>query len=113
MITPALVAPIMAVLMLPGEPLEVLSRYQPYVRPAVGAYQPPSDFGREGSRPVERVVLRAPLYGSVTIDAYCGAYEAAPSAAQREYDQGVALAERAADAAAGTRLPLRAHPRSC
>lgn len=113
MITPALIAPVMAVLMLPGEPLEVLSRYQAYVRPAVGAYQPPSDFGREGSGPVERIVLRAPLSSPVTIDAYCGAYEASPGVAQLEYDQGVAEAERAADAAAGTRPPLRVGPRSC
>lgn len=79
----------------PGPPPEPAAR-------AVRPFEPGPDFGRQiaegdGAGRTHRPPLTAP----VTVDAYDGAYEFAPTDAEIAYDQGVASAEIRADQGAG------------
>lgn len=78
------------------------STLESYTAPVIRPFEPGSDLGREvaqGDSPAapHRPALTAP----VTVDAYRGAYEFAPTDVEIAYDQGVASAERRADQTAG------------
>ena len=78
------------------------STLESYTAPVIRPFEPGSDFGREvaeGDAPA--AAYRPALAAPVTVDAYRGAYEFAPSDVEIAYDQGVASAEERADQTAG------------
>lgn len=78
------------------------SALEPYSAPAIRPFEPGSDFGREVAEgDGADLSHRPPLTAPVTVDAYAGAYEVAPTDAKIAYDQGVTSAEIRADQTAG------------
>lgn len=78
------------------------SAQQPYAEPAVRPFEPGPDFGSalvQGDAP--GAMHRRPLTQPVTVDAYAGSYEFAPTDIEAAYEQGVASAEVRTDQTAG------------
>lgn len=65
--------------------------YQP---PRIRPFEPPADFAPPPELVVPTTAADRPLDRAVTVDAYAGDYEAADTAIEIAYDQGVAAAER-------------------
>ena len=75
---------------------------QVYQAPTVRPFEPPSNFGRvtaEGDGGGD--VRRRPIPAPVSVEAYRGSYEHAPSRSDNAYDAGVENAERTMDARMG------------
>jgi hypothetical protein len=95
---PAAADPATAVPDAPAPEVPAADLYQP---PRIRPFEPPADFAPPPELVVPAAATNRPLDRVVTVDAYAGDYEAADTAIEIAYDQGVAAAERRVESAMG------------
>lgn len=95
---PAAADPATAAAAAPAPEVPAADLYQP---PRIRPFEPPADFAPPPELVAPAAATDRPLDRVVTVDAYAGDYEAADTAIEIAYDQGVAAAERRVASAMG------------